>query len=483
VIHYLETRGPSYNSFDKRFMATFSTFGNSARSNPPEKENSESVTPSASESAKALEVEAAVTEAATQASQKRHGTNLSAQNGKLSMPETRGTSEGSARRNIMRKGQKQAGLGSKMKARVTDDGSAVLYGDQPSLDPGDPAFEPYEDDDNYVLVSNASSGPRSPPRRNYDPDFRRQVIGPMLTLAEFKRRVTETLDEFFSSEDVEEALRTIKELGCEDYHYELVKRSISMGMDRKERERELVSKLLSAASMPPNADSQPLLNLNQLGKGFERLMEFIDDLEIDAPGATDMAAAFLARAVVDEILPPAFLADPVVVGIGGDVVQLTRLILSQEHQYSRVERIWGPGDGRPVKELKIAMDQLLSEYLLSGDLIEAARCTRELASPHFHHELVKRAVVLVLDKPEGEQLKMSRLLKDLHACEILSPTQVLQGFDKLRGPLLAELKLDSPQAGVVIEALFKLAESDGLLPPTTAQTAVVREEEAAALKV
>ena len=40
-------------------------------------------------------------------------------------------------------------------------------------------------------------------------------------------------------------------------------------------------------------------------QGFERLFEFIDDLELDTPGATEITAAFLARAVVDDIIPPA----------------------------------------------------------------------------------------------------------------------------------------------------------------------------------
>ena len=45
-------------------------------------------------------------------------------------------------------------------------------------------------------------------------------------------------------------------------------------------------------------------------QGFERVFEFVDDLEIDAPGAASTVAAFLARAVVDdaaaEAKPPRF---------------------------------------------------------------------------------------------------------------------------------------------------------------------------------
>lgn len=49
----------------------------------------------------------------------------------------------------------------------------------------------------------------------------------------------------------------------------------------------------------------------------------------------------------------------------------------------------GYADGRPVEEMKIAIDQLLQEYLLSSDLEEATRCIKELNAPLFAHEVVK----------------------------------------------------------------------------------------------
>jgi programmed cell death protein 4 len=57
------------------------------------------------------------------------------------------------------------------------------------------------------------------------------------------------------------------------------------------------------------------------GKGFERLLESIDDLSLDAPDARAVAARFLARAVSDEVLPPAFLSSEYVMSLAGDVVE------------------------------------------------------------------------------------------------------------------------------------------------------------------
>lgn len=388
--------------------------------------------------------------------------------------ETRVGQDGTTKRNIIRKG-KPAGLMSKTaKNRMMDDGSSVLLEPRPKIDPKDPLYDPV-DDANYVLVSSdmssggaaASSGPRSPPRHSYDPEHRRMVFGPMLTLPEFKRCVAEALEEFFSSEDFDELQRTVQELRCPEYHYEVVKRAVSMAMDRKDRERELVSRFLSSAN-------PSLLSTDDLGKGFERLFELMDELSIDTPGAAEITAAFLARAVIDEILPPAFLIDPVVVGLGGDVVVKTKRILCRDHQYSRVERIWGPGDGRPVPELKVAIDQLLVEYLLSRQLHEAEQCVRELGTPHFHHELVKRAVTHVVDKDLDQQEAMLGLLNYLRQEEVLSPTQALRGFARLHESL-ADLALDCPNAAAVVEWFEarvtpapKADEPDGAAAPQTA---------------
>ena len=120
-----------------------------------------------------------------------------------------------------------------------------------------------------------------------------------------------------------------------------------------------------------------------------------------------MLATFLARAVVDEVLPPSFIADPVVANLGGDIVVHAKVMLSRDHAGTKLERVWGPGDGRRVEDMKVAIDQLLLEYLASSQTMEAARCVRQLKAPFFHHELVKRALVVALEKTENDRLSIS----------------------------------------------------------------------------
>ena len=75
----------------------------------------------------------------------------------------------------------------------------------------------------------------------------------------------------------------------------------------------------------------------------------IDEIEKDAPKARDMLATFVARAVIDDILPPSFLSDAVVCNLGGDIIDYAKRMLSRDHGGAKIEKSWGPGDGRPVE--------------------------------------------------------------------------------------------------------------------------------------
>lgn len=109
-----------------------------------------------------------------------------------------------------------------------------------------------------------------------------------------------------------------------------------MSLDKGDRERELVSKLFCA--LFPD-----ILSSSTIGKGFERLFEIADEIEKDPPAAKNCIAILLARAVVDEVLPPSFLADSAVCNLGGEMVEHANLILlSRDHA--------GDGD-RPVEDM------------------------------------------------------------------------------------------------------------------------------------
>lgn len=66
------------------------------------------------------------------------------------------------------------------------------------------------------------------------------------------------------------------------------------------REHEMAANLLSRLY-------HEVIQADQMQKGFRNLLASVDDLKLDVPAAEDDLALFLARAVVDDILPPAFL--------------------------------------------------------------------------------------------------------------------------------------------------------------------------------
>ena len=190
-----------------------------------------------------------------------------------------------------------------------------------------------------------------------------------------------------------------------------------------------------------------------------------------------MAASFLARAVVDEVLPPAFLSEQNNNRPGDYVIGKAVTLLNREHCNARLERVWGPGDGRPVEELKKDMDQLLQEYLLSRELDEAARCVKELDAPHFHHELVKRGVFIAMEMDGGNNNvamsssvseapsnidAMAALFGFLVRNAILSDNQVKKGIDRLH-KLLPDLSLDVPAAPSLLADFEKMANEQGCL--------------------
>lgn len=61
-----------------------------------------------------------------------------------------------------------------------------------------------------------------------------------------------------------------------------------------------------------------------------------------------------------------------------------------------------------------AMQALLAEYLTNGDTVEASKCLMELGVPYYHHELVKRALVMAADdSTQHDSPLLLKLLSEL----------------------------------------------------------------------
>jgi len=178
------------------------------------------------------------------------------------------------------------------------------------------------------------------------------------------------LTEYFASGDVDECAKSLSELKTSVPHEEFVRKAIFIAMEKQAYERELVSQLLS--SLYANT-----ISAEKIAEGFQTALDKLDDLLLDSPDAVDLLAKFLARAIVDEIVPPAFIKNATAESKATkEVLALTSALTTEKHRIDRLAHIWGPGDLSSVKRLKEETNTLLEEYLSTGDVSEADKCVK-----------------------------------------------------------------------------------------------------------
>jgi hypothetical protein len=274
------------------------------------------------------------------------------------------------------------------------------------------------------------------------------------------------------------------------YHYYFVKKLVSVAMDRHDREKEMAAVLLSSLY-------GDIIDRPQLYKGFCKLTESCDDLSVDTPDAVDILAVFVARAVVDDMLPPAFLARQRAClpdGCKGAEVlrRAEKSYLSVPHHGEIVLQRWGGSKRITVEGAKVRISDILEEYLAAGDVHEALRCVRDLKIPFFHHDVVKRALVLAVERGGAAEGLILDLLKSASEEGVINESQIAKGFDRLIDSV-DDLALDVPNARRLLKSLIRKASSEGWLSasclkpfapePSKASDAAVRRFKANALSI
>jgi len=296
-----------------------------------------------------------------------------------------------------------------------------------------------------------------------------------------------------------------------------VKRCVEMALDRRDRERELASRLLAALGPLGLTSAAPPLP-SELESGFARLLTGADDLVLDCPDAVRLLALFLGRAVVDEAVPPAFLHKVLASlpdgGLGVAVVSATGAMLSARHGAERLSECWhgasrgwggggeddddedgegagaGAGAGAagngssaaapmPLSAVRRALRAAVDEYFVSSSSSsEVERCLSDLAVPHYHHELVKLLLEACFSRLSSASgggagavdaaddpavAAAGDLLAALAASGAVSQTQLALGLGRVRDRL-ADEALDAPKAPLALAALLARAAKEGWLP-------------------
>ncbi|XP_072335620.1 programmed cell death protein 4b isoform X3 [Scyliorhinus torazame] len=168
-----------------------------------------------------------------------------------------------------------------------------------------------------------------------------------------------------------------------------------------------------------------------------------------------LVGQFIARAVADEILSKSYIESykgKVDCENARAALGRAAVLLSMKRGGLRLDNVWGTGGGqRPVEQLVQEIDMLLKEYQVSGDVAEAEHCLRELEVPHFHHELVYKAIVMVLESTGEVTFKMIlKLLQSLWESSIITVDQMNRGFERVYKEI-PDIHLDVPQAYTVME--------------------------------
>jgi len=263
------------------------------------------------------------------------------------------------------------------------------------------------------------------------------------------------LRDFFIEADNAEVARRIKELDVPPIDF--VRKAVYLAMENQPYERELVSKLLSYLY----GDS---ITSEQFADGFQTALDKLDDAILDIPLADEMLGKFIARAIVDEIVPPAFLKTCFSDSTHATAaVSLAARLVNDPHRSRMLEHIWGPGDLLSVKRLKEEVHKIIAEFIVTGDKHEADQCVRKLNAPSFHFQFVRYALRAIIDaKTAAERKNILDLLSFFTNEGLFSSDHVSRGFKQFSDQM-DDVILDVPTAKVMFEDIVKSAQDAGWL--------------------
>uniref|UniRef100_A0A8C2H0P0 Programmed cell death protein 4 n=1 Tax=Cyprinus carpio TaxID=7962 RepID=A0A8C2H0P0_CYPCA len=279
------------------------------------------------------------------------------------------------------------------------------------------------------------------------------TVVPELDERELEKTIHPIVQEYFEHGDTKEVQMLLKELNLGHHKFEFSSRAVSLSLEGKASHRELTSRLLSDLS-------GKVLSESDMSRAFDKMLKELPDLILDTPEAPQMLGQFIARAIADHAIPMSFLdcyKGKVDCDHARAALDRASVLLSMKREIMRLDNVWGVGGGqRPVKHLIKEMNLLLKEYLVSGELSEAEHCLRDLEVPHFHHELVYEAVVMVLESTGDTALQMMvKLLKVFWQTGLITLDQMNRGFQRVYDEL-PEISLDVPHAHSIMETFVDL---------------------------
>merc|ERR1719483_1672631 len=288
------------------------------------------------------------------------------------------------------------------------------------------------------------------------------TLVPEMSEEDVRKAVEPLVLEYFENGDCEEVLFSLEEmlLNIGSRRWMVPSLAIELALDHKPSHREMTSRLISELY-------QKVISQRDIGRAFDFLLRQLPDLMLDTPEAPSIIGNFMARCIADDCIPPKFLnsykghvSEPEAI----KALSKADNLLSMKHGLVRLDNVWGVGGGiRPVKYLIKKIILLLKEYLCSCDVDEASRCLRDLEVPHFHHELVYEAVVMVIESMhEKTDEAMCKLLQALFRSFVITFDQMKNGIERVYD-VMPEIVIDVPAAYTILERFVMRCKTAGML--------------------
>lgn len=273
-------------------------------------------------------------------------------------------------------------------------------------------------------------------------------------LRDFKQQVGSILEEYFVAFDADEVGRFLRDLDRQAYHHEFVKKAITLSFvqgGEEEAARDATLALLTKLT------SDSILSKDDLQWGMTRLLGQLDDLELDCPRCVELTIAFVCCVVAGELVSVPFLRWCRLLRIGGATgLRVLDDVHRRTPEYSK--RHLG------TAQFKGEIQTMIKEYFDSSDEAEVARCVRELAplSPERSSELVRKLLVLAMERTSSERDLALRLLTFLVRDGELDIDAIERGFDEMY-TRMAEILLDVPNAEDLAQSFVAEAKENRLL--------------------
>lgn len=304
----------------------------------------------------------------------------------------------------------------------------------PKMSPKDPAFDPDTDDNKKVVLEDAYVAPGAD--------------------------IEAIIREYFVSGEVEETCMTVEEKLQQNEQPNFVRKCMVYAMEHHAYEREIVSRLF--VTICPKSISRELVC-----EGFQQTLDLLDDIVLDSPDAVDLLGKFIARAILDEVMPPSFLTNCVVeTPKSKEAAALATALLNEPHRGERILHIWGPGDLSSVKRLKKEVTLLVEEYMTNLDEKELDLSIRKLNAPSFYFEVVKQAVrhwiLKESEKKSDESKKAWQILKICDASNLIGKDHFEKGIGLLVSNV-KDLQLDIPTADTLLIEAIESANNDNFI--------------------